>query len=146
MFYGRRRTSKIFNLRRTLSFARGAGAARAKRWSIMYLCNARPVARYAKCLVLLAWQYQTFLGLPDVDWPAACSQNQVLTAYARCARCLVPPGSTWSEKGEATKEARGAKQDVVLVHGHMSLVNCHAYIIGHNYHGLYCHGHKFSRT
>ena len=20
------------------------------------------------------------------------------------------------------------------------------YIIGHNYHGLYCHGHKFSRT
>ena len=25
-------------------------------------------------------------------------------------------------------------------------LGCENYIIGHNYHGLYCHGHKFSRT
>ena len=41
---------------------------------------------------------------------ASCSKRLHIpvAALLHCAPCLVPPGSTRSEKGEATREARGA--------------------------------------
>ena len=44
----------------------------------------------------------------------------------------------------AIKHFMGTK-DIGLKFG-LVLTGEVSYIIGHNYHGLYCHGHKFSRT